>query len=166
MKNRKSNKPHTKPFFRQYRLMDVLLASATQPMLKDKQDYQLKSMKDGLDAMERSDSPQPNDWRCVSDAINLLETALDMGIIDDSEGLLEDAVFAMGEAGARAMKGQTLRLSGPGIQACRGVLLDYAMVLAVLSERAMVNIHRATEKRIREIQQGKCQAHDVQVISI
>ena len=160
---KKTRKPAA---YRQYTFMDALLASPTNPMPVEKQIFQLDQMRSGLDAMERSENPQPNDWRCVSDAINLLETMVKMGLIDDSEGLLNDAVTAMGEAGARAMAGQTLRLSGQGIQACRAVLDDYAMAMSQLSERTMIQAYMRTERRIQDILKGKCQAHDVRVISV
>lgn len=150
---------------RQYTMMDVLLASPTNQMPLDKQNYQLNLMRLGLHAMEQADEPTPEHWRCVSDAINLLETMVGMGLIEDTEGLLKDAVFAMGEAGARAMKGKSIRLSGAGIQACRAVLNDYAAVMKVLPERTMVQAYMKTEKRISDIVVGKSRAHDVKVIA-
>lgn len=153
---------------RQYNMIDVLLASPTNQMPVSKQIYQLDLMREGLNAMERSESPSPSPehWRCVSDAINLLETMQVMGLIEDADGLLKDAVFAMGEAGARVMKGKTLRLSGSGIQACRAVLDDYAAVMKVLPERTMIQAYMKTEKRISDIVAGKSKAHDVKVIAI
>lgn len=159
-------KKHKANIKRQYTMMDVLMASPTKPMPVAKQIYQLDLMREGLNAMEKSDNPSPEHWRCVSDAINLLETMQDMGLIEDAEGLLKDAVFAMGEAGARAMKGKALRLSGAGIQACRAVLDDYAAVMQVLPERTMMQAYMKTEKRISDIVAGKGRAHDVQVVSI
>lgn len=151
---------------RQYGMMDVLLASPTNQMPVVKQIYQLDLMREGLNAMEKIENPSPEHWRCVSDAINLLETMRDMGLIEDAQGLLKDAVFAMGEAGARAMRGKVLRLSGAGIQSCRAVLDDYAAVMKVLPERTMIQAYMKTEKRISDIAAGKGHAHDVQVVAI
>lgn len=155
-----------KKLVRTYGMMDMLLASPTNPMPVAKQIYQLDKMREGLDAMERSNNPQPEHWRCVSDAINLLESMEVMGLIEDRDGLLKDAVFAMGEAGARSMQGKTLRLSGKGIQSCRAVLDDYASAISQLSERTMIQAYIKTEKRIIEIRNGKKQAHDFKVISV
>lgn len=151
---------------RQYTMIDVLMAGPTNQMPVAKQIYQLDLMREGLEAMEKSESPNPEHWRCVSDAINLLETMQVMGLIEDADGLLKDAVFAMGEADARVMNGKTLRLSGAGIQACRAVLDDYAAVMNVLPERTMIQAYMKTEKRISEIAAGKSRAHDVKVIAI
>lgn len=150
----------------QYTMMDVLLASPTNQMPVAKQIYQLDLMREGLEAMEKSETPSAEHWRCVADAINLLETMQVMGLIEDADGLLKDAVFAMGEAGARAMQGKALRLSGKGIQACRAVLDDYAAVMKVLPERTMIQAYMKTEKRINDIHSGKAKKHDVQVIAL
>ena len=155
-----------KKIVRTYGMMDMLLASPTSPMPVAKQIYQLDLMRSGLDALQKSEKPQPDHWRCVADAINLLETMVTMGLIDDSEGLLNDAVTAMGEAGSRAMAGKTLRLSGKGIQSCRAVLDDYASAMSQLSERTMIQAYIKTEKRIIDIRNGKKQAHDLKVIAV
>lgn len=160
---KKQRKPQ---IYRQYNMMSVMLADPVKPMAEDKQLYQLNQMRLGLHAMEQTENPAPEHWRCVADAINLLETLQDMGVIDDAQGLLKDAVFAMGEAGARAMQGKALRLSGAGIQACRAVLEDYAAVLSQLPERTMVQAYMKTERRISDISRGRGRAHDVQVVSV
>ena len=96
-----------------------------------------------------------------SDAVNLLETLVLQGEIEDSQGLLPDAIAALAEAGERSLNGQPLRLSGPGIQAVRGVLEDYAEVIAVLPARTMIRCHRLTERRIRGILESRKQSHDI-----
>lgn len=160
---KKQRKPQV---YRPYTWINVMMADPVMPMPEEKQLYQLNQMRLGLHAMEQTENPEPEHWRCVADAINLLETMQAMGVIDDSQGLLKDAVFAMGEAGARAMQGKSLRLSGTGIQACRAVLNDFSAVLSQLPERTMIQAYIKTEKRIADIAAGKSRTHDVQVISI
>lgn len=136
---------------RQFSLARELMASPTEPMPRDKRERQLLAMWSGLSALEVSASPTNDDWRVVSDAVNLMETLVEMGECEDASGLLVDAVVAMGAAGQRSMQGQTLRLDGRGIQTVRAVLEDYAAVLEALPERAMVRAHRLTELRIINI---------------
>lgn len=57
-------------------------------------------------------------------------------------------------------------MHGPGIAAVRAVLEDYAAVLEILPERAMVICHRDTETRIRQILNGKRRPHDVEITCI
>ena len=76
-----------------YTVMNELLASPTEPLPLEKRTYQLTRMYEGLRALEMDADPKPEDWRCVSDAVNLMETLVrEMRVCDDSSGLLQDAV--------------------------------------------------------------------------
>ena len=129
-----------------YGLLDTLFASPDKPMPEWKRTHQLTRMYGGLHALETAAHPTPDDWRTVSDAVNLMETLVrDMKLCEDTSGLLADAVAALALAGARHLEdGVPIRLNGPGIQAVRAVLADYASVLETLSERVMTECHRLT----------------------
>lgn len=60
-------------------------------------------------------------------------------------------------------EGKPIRLDGPGIQAVRSILANYAELLEVLPARTMVRCHRLTEKRIHDILQGRLRPHDVEI---
>ena len=150
-----------------YTLVHELMASPTQPMPVASRTHQLSRMYGGLRAMELDANPTKDDWRVVSDAVNLMETlVINMQLCEDTSGLLNDAVAALAMAGKRHMSGQNLRLDAKGIQAARAVLEDYASVLEALPHRTMINCHRKTEKRIHGIFVGKRMAHDVEVIAL
>ncbi len=149
-----------------YTLLDEMTASPTAPMTKDRQVRQLTIMWEGLQAIETAATPNPDHWRVCSDAVNMMETMVEMGVIEDSSGLLLDAVTGLAIAGKRAMRGEQIRLDGPGIRAVRAVLEDYATVIEHLSARTMVRCHRRTEKRIREILAGRKQKHDIEVVNL
>jgi hypothetical protein len=121
-------------------------------------------MHGGLHAIVRGTEPKPDDWRVVCDAINLMETLVFDGKLDDADGTLPKAVEAMTDAATRSVEGKGMRLDALGIQVVRGVLEDYQFVLESLSHRAMLICHRDTEKRIHKLQSGKRQSHDVEVI--
>lgn len=151
-----------------YGLLDTLFAAPDAPMPAEKRRHQLTRMYGGLHALETAAQPAPDDWRVVSDAVNLMETLVkDMRLCEDASGLLEDAVAALALAGARHLEtGAPIRLDGPGIQAVRAVLADYASVLETLSERAMTECHRLTEIRILQINAGHKRPHDVQIVTV
>lgn len=151
-----------------YGLLDTLFAAPDAPMPADKRRHQLTRMYGGLHALETAAQPAPDDWRTVSDAVNLMETLVkDMRLCEDPGGLLEDAVAALALAGARHLEtGAPIRLDGPGIQAVRAVLASYAEVLETLSARAMTECHRLTEIRILQINAGHKRPHDVQIVSV
>ena len=162
MKRRKS-----KPvYIHTYTLWDVLFASATAPIAEEKRLHQLTRMWGGLAAMETGAAPTTDDWRVCSDAVNLMETLVLQKIAQDGSGLLMDAITALAMAGRRSLAGQTLRLDGPGIQAVRAVLEDYAELLDVLPARTVIDCHRETERRLHQILAGKRAPHDVEVMTL
>jgi uncharacterized protein YyaL (SSP411 family) len=144
-----------------YSNMDVLMADPDNPTPEFKRQYQLTRMWQGLHALETADKPTIDDWTVVSDAINMMETLLGMGWVQDPDNTLTDAMEAMSEAGRRHQGGHALRLTGKGMQVIRGILEDYASALEQLSHRVMLVAHRKTEQRLHEILDGKVQSHDV-----
>lgn len=148
-----------------YSALDVLMASATEPMPAEKRRHQLTRMYEGLNFLETAPSPTPDDWCVCSDAVNLMETLVEMGAVEDSSGLLMDAITALANAGRRHKAGQTLRLDALGIKAVRCVLEDYADVIEQLPQRTIMQAHRRTEKRIHDILAGRKRPHDVEIIN-
>lgn len=157
----------TKRRYSTYSLLDAMTASPDAPMPADKRRHQLTRMYQGLAALETSPEPTTDDWRVCSDAVNLMETfVLTMKVCEDDTGLLMDAVTALALAGKRHMAGGQIRLDGPGIQAVRAVLEDYAELLDILPHRTVVQCHRLTEKRIQEIFANRAKAHDIEIVEL
>jgi hypothetical protein len=157
----------TKPLYvYQYSLMDVMMASPTQPLPESHRIHQLTRMYNGLHAIETAPEPTTDDWRVCSDAVNLMETLVAMDVVEDASGLLMDAITALAMAGKRHRAGGAIRLDAPGIKAVRAVLEDYAAVLEQVPARTMLQAHRATEKRIHEILQGRRRPHDVEIMNL
>jgi len=146
-----------------YTIWDAMLASPTEPMSEKQRRHQLTRMWSGLAGLETSAEPTKDDWFVCSDAVNLMETLVEQKHIVDPNNMLFDAIRALAEAGQRSFAGKPLRLDGAGIQAIRGVLADYTMVLESLPARTMIHCHRLTEKRLNEIMKGKMKSHDVSV---
>ena len=149
-----------------YTMLDEMIASPTEPTLPATRRHQLTRMWEGLRAIETAPEPSTDDWRVCSDAVNLMETLVSMGEVEDGSGLLPDAITALALAGKRHMKGAAIRLDALGIQAVRAILEDYAAVLAQLPARTMVSCHRKTERRLRDILSGKRKPHDIEVIDL
>lgn len=165
MKKAGNKRPAQRPT--RYTMIDELMASPIEPLPADYRRHQLTRMYGGLIAMETAQSPTTDDWRVVSDAINLMETLIEtMQVCEDNSGLLMDAITAMAMAGRRNLAGNAIRLDGAGIQAVRAILEDYAALLDVLSARTMIRCHRLTEKRLHELLDGKRKPHDVEITAI
>ena len=146
-----------------YSMLDAMLASPTEPMNEKQRRHQLTRMWSGLAALETSAEPTRDDWAVCSDAVNLMETLIEGGRVEDTNNLLFDAMKALAEAGQRSFEGKPIRLDGVGMQAVRGLLEDYAMVLESLPARTMIHCHRLTEKRLQGIINGKPRSHDIQL---
>ena len=149
-----------------YTMLDEMIASPTEPTPPATRRHQLTRMWEGLRAIETAPEPTTDDWRVCSDAVNLMETLVSMGLLEDSSGLLIDAITALALAGKRHFKGAAIRLDAAGIHAVRAILEDYSEVLEQLPARTIVSCHRHTERRLREILAGKKQPHDVEVINL
>jgi len=152
---------------RHYTILDELMASPTEPLPLEYRTHQLTRMYEGLAAMEKGVSPTTDDWRVVSDAVNLMETLIEaMKVCEDTSGLLMDAITAMAMVGKRNMAGAAIRLDGAGIQAVRAILEDYTALLDVLSARTMIRCHRLTEQRLHDLLDGKRKPHDVEITAM
>ena len=149
-----------------YSLIQEMMASPTEPLPQAQRTHQLPVMWEGLVSLESGEKPSTNDWRVCSDAINLLETLIEMGLVEDRNGLLNEGVTEMAMARKRYRQGKPLRLSGTGIFAVRSLLEDYAEVINLLPARSMVRAHRLTEARLHDIIAGRKRPHDVEVMSL
>lgn len=143
-----------------YTIIHEISASPTDPLPDEKITHQLTRMYQGLHNIETAESTTIDDWCVVSDALNLMEMLVEMGVCQDTTGLLKDAMESLGAANQRRVKGMSMRLDGVGIKAVRAVLEDYAEVIKVLPARTMIRCHRLTEIRLRDILKGKKQKHD------
>ena len=145
-----------------YSYMDVLLASPIDPMPEKHRRHQLTRMWNGLRSMELDENPSYDDWEVVSNALNMMETLVEMGWAKDEDNLIEDAVYELAVSGQRHVDtGAPIRLSGKGIQTIRALLEDYASALEELPHRTMMSCHRLTEKRVQDILAKRVQTHDV-----
>jgi len=162
--SRKQSKRRVSLRPKHYTIMDEMMASPIEPLPVEFRRHQLTRMYEGLHTMETAPMPSTEDWRVVSDAVNLMETLIkEMAICEDGNGLLMDAITALALAGRRNLAGGAIRLDGAGIQAVRAILSDYAELLDVLPARVMIRCHRLTEKRIHDILEGRKKAHDIEI---
>ena len=149
-----------------YTMLDVMLASTTDPMPADKRIYQSTHIEQALHAIQSSQNPDKGDWQLLSDAVNLSETLVQMGELNDDSGLLGVAVQSMARAAERHKRGHPIRLDGEGLAAVQSIVEAYTDAIRYLPHRVMLVCHRATETRIWDILNNKTQAHDVVVTTL
>jgi hypothetical protein len=149
-----------------YTWVDVLLASPAEPMAVAKRTHQLTTMYQGLRALELDASPTREDWCVCTDAVNLLETLIAQGHMQDAGDWLKEATYSLAMAGKRHRHGQRIGLTAQGITAIRECLESYSQALEILPARVMVSAYLATDRRLKNIQSGKRKSHDVEVIAL
>lgn len=146
-----------------YTMMDVLMASPDAPLPIQKRMYQLEVMWNAMDSLEKADKPSLADWDAVAGGINMMEALRDLGVVEDPDHLIEDAIAAMVKTGYRYKAGANMRLDGPAITLLRGLLEDYCNALNELPARTVISAHRHAERRIVQMRKGKLQPTDVVV---
>jgi uncharacterized protein YyaL (SSP411 family) len=146
-----------------YSMLDVMMSSPDRPMKESARTHQLTRMWSGLAAMETAENPTQQDWIAVSDAVNMMETLVEMGFAKDEDNLIQEAVFVLKATAEKYKHGTQLRLTGAGIQLLRGILEDYASLAEQIDERTMVYCHRKTEMRIQDILLGRGKPEDVRL---
>jgi hypothetical protein len=143
--------------------MDAMLASPDRPMKDDKQTFQMLMIKTSLYSIERAEKPSVEDWKIISQAINMMEMLVEMGFANDDEGLINDAVDAMYTAALRYKDKSVMRFTGNEMKIIRGIIDDYQTMIENLDERTMIHCHRKTEMRLQDILSGKSRTNDVRI---
>ena len=139
---------------KQFSSRAIQRASAIKPLPEWQMNFHLTKVNAGLQDLQLADGVQIEGWEAVSDAINILASLGELGLISDASGEIDRAKNAMGEAGERYLANGALRLSGPGVQTVRQLLEDYEEVVRGLTERQFLQACRNAAKRIREIRRG------------
>lgn len=138
-----------------YTLWDELRADPVEPLpLKDRVNT-IEKMRDSLAALKLDPVPSVEDWRRLSDMVNMVVTLRDIGEMVDADALLADACEAMVKASDRFKAGQPLRFDGLGVQAMSALFEDFAEAVSVLPARTMIRCHRLTTKRMQAIRKGQ-----------
>jgi len=146
-----------------YSVMDAMMASPDHPMKAQRRDYQMMIIRTSLASIERAENPTTDDWKIISQAINMMEMLVEMGFAKDEDGLIKDAIDAMASSAQRYKDKKVMRFSGNEMKVIRGIIDDYQTMIENLDERTMIHCHRKTEMRLQEILSGKKRPTDVRI---
>lgn len=138
-----------------YSLWDELRADPVQPLAIQDRINTVGKMADSMAALKLDPYPPVEDWRRLSDMVNLVHTLVDMGEMVDSQALLADVFEAMVKASDRYKADQPLRFDGPGVQAMDALFQDFSTAVSVLPARTMIRCHRLTVKRLQAVRKGQ-----------
>ena len=146
-----------------YSVMDSMMASPDHPIKAQRRDYQMMIIRTSLASIERAENPTTDDWKIISQAINMMEMLVEMGFAKDEDGLIKDAIDAMASSAQRYKDKKVMRFSGNEMKVIRGIIDDYQTMIENLDERTMIHCHRKTEMRLQEILSGKKRPTDVRI---
>lgn len=138
-----------------YSLWDELRADPVQPLAIQDRINTVGKMADSMAALKLDPYPPVEDWRRLSDMVNMVHTLVDMGEMVDSQALLADVFEAMVKASDRYKADQPLRFDGPGVQAMDALFQDFSTAVSVLPARTMIRCHRLTVKRLQAVRKGQ-----------
>ena len=112
-----------------YSVMDAMLASPDHPMSPARRQYQLMVIRTALYSIERAENPTTDDWKIISQAINMMEMLVEMGFAKDEDGLIKDAIESMAKAAQRYKEKNVMRFTGSEMNVIRGIIEDYQTMI-------------------------------------
>jgi hypothetical protein len=127
-----------------YSLMDQLMASPTEPLLESKRGTYINKARVSCLVMAGANPAYEAADICV-DIISMVQSLVDMGVLEDTSDLLRDAKAAIGCC-VQHYPGPALSLSQAGAIAMSSVIEDYAEAMAQVPARVMIACHRRAQK--------------------
>ncbi|WP_038214352.1 hypothetical protein [Xenophilus azovorans] len=128
---------------RAFTALDELLADPVNPLPVARIEPHLRVVRAGLDAL--LDRPTIAAWQDVGDALRVLAMGVELGIFTDPShecGRALDMLIDLGEHQGRGLDADDWHV-------LRGVLEDYAELLATMPARALIRDQRFAERRAR-----------------
>lgn len=127
------------------------------PLPQRERDLLMGCMHSALESIARGQHPGEDDWRHLSDAINVVETLFLRGnlVRDEVHATWAAACYAMARAGERWHASQVMRMDGEGLRAVRECVGHYAQAMEGLPERDFLLAVYETRERLAAIAAGR-----------
>lgn len=139
-----------------YTLVDEMLASPSNPMPPADASERVRAAREHLAQIQTAPRPALMDWRVCAMVGNVIEIMLELGVVQDHQGLLPDAQEALKEASERALStGAPIRLTGRGLTSVTWLIDSFEEILALVPHRTMIRAFRETDKRMRMLDRGQ-----------
>lgn len=145
-----------------YTMLDELTASNTLPMPASDLESRVSVARANFAALQSPDTATVTAWTVVCMVGNVMETLVVKGLAADPDNLLGSAQDALRRAtdAYNAGRGVIVLDQPEDVRALRWLLDDWEACMRGLSARSMIHCFRVTDRRIREIEAGRTQAHD------
>lgn len=170
--SKKKQKPKT---LQLYSIVDEMMASPVQPLLKIHQDHHMGIINRAFESLEKGACPTLSDAAYIGDVVNMLdtivnmrfnETAKDFDAIEFPEEKRRAAVFAVTCCVTRGRERGVYRFDAAGLTAIREVIEFYSALIEVIPARVFIKAHRQTVKAVEEAKAGRLKSEDIQLVEI
>ena len=141
----------------------ALTASKTTGLERPKREAILARLERAYADLATAPDPTRQSWRDLADAMNFLQTLIELEWGQDPDGAIEDIKGALFTAAKNLERTGKLRLDGPNLAKLRDCIDQLAGLLNQLSAHSYWVAVSHTKNRINKILRGKRRAGDVVV---
>jgi len=140
------------------------LASPVEPLPLDQRQNIVARARSGLEQIAMSEQSGLDGWRDLSDAMNWLQSCVELRLAQDPHGAILDAKAALLEAHAAwAAKGQ-VRMSGASMSGMNNLVEQLEALMGEMNARQFWSVVGTTQKRVNGLLKGKKRKGDVVVM--
>lgn len=146
-----------------FSMLDELLASPTDPA-PEVHTNRIAAARSAVVSMRSPETASITAWSLCCMVGNILETMIQLGLVADPDGLLQDGFDALKRATeAVRAPGAPVALPPADFPVVEAMVEDWAAVMVAMPARDIIRAFRATDRRIRDIEAGRLQPHDYTV---
>jgi hypothetical protein len=141
----------------------ALLADPANPLPQERRDALSRAGHVGLEDLAKSAEPNRESWRDLTDLLNWMTAARELGLIDDPDDVIQRGNDALVECADLHKKHGKLRLSAQGMADLATLMAQFDALIGQVSARLYWSITKRAGVRCRDIWTGKRKAGDVVV---
>jgi hypothetical protein len=158
-----------------YSIVDELMASPVNPLHKNQRDHHLGIIAKSFHALEKGEHPTLQDVGHVADAVNMLDTIVNMRFnqtakdfdeIEFPDETRRASTDAVARCAIRGRETGTYRFDAPGLVVVRELIEFYSDLLDVLPARVFIKAHRKTTTDVADALAGRLKSKDIQVVEV
>ena len=141
----------------------ALLADPVNPLPQSRRDALSRAGHVGLEDLSKSPEPGLESWRDLTDLLNWMTAARELGLISDPDDVIQRGNDALVECHDLRKKHGKLRLSPNGLADLAALMEQFDALINEVSARVYWSVVRRAGVRCRDIWTGKRKAGDVVV---
>lgn len=139
----------------------ALTASKTTGLEQAKRDAIVARLERAYTDLATAPEPTRASWRDLADAMNFLQTLIELEWGQDPDGAIDDIKEALCTAARNLDRTGKMRLDGPSLAKLRDCIDQLAGLINQLSAHSYWQAVHSTQNRINQILRGKRRAGDV-----